>query len=215
MIRQLSALALAAALLPHGAAAQTVENHISCWAIKDSAPAQRYQTTVVTPAGTETCTIRTPARVACAASAVTAITPTPPGGGPTGTTNGSFLCYPAKCSKPTQSVNIEDEFGRRLIKFRLSRFVCSPAALNAPPPGGGTSTTTLAGGGGECRFSDGRCRGSCAGGGFCRAVVGSGDCECTNVACGDADSPECNGGCSNPDEACIFDLSGCSCVDIP
>jgi hypothetical protein len=49
MTRQLSALALAAALLPHAAAAQTVENHLSCWTIKDSAPAQRYQTTVITP----------------------------------------------------------------------------------------------------------------------------------------------------------------------
>ena len=58
MTRQLSALALAAALLPHAAAAQTVENHLSCWTIKDSAPAQRYQTSVVTPAGSETCTIR-------------------------------------------------------------------------------------------------------------------------------------------------------------
>jgi len=213
MTRQLSALALAAALLPHAASAQT-ENHLSCWAIKDSAPPQRYQTTVVTPAGTETCTLRTPARIACAASAVTGIAPPPPGGGPNGTTNGSFLCYPAKCSKPTANVNTEDEFGRRLIKFRVSRFVCSPASVDAPAPGG-TTTTTLAGSNGECRFTDGRCRGTCAGGGFCRAVVGSGDCECTNVACGDADSPACNGGCSDPDEACIFDLSGCSCVRIP
>jgi hypothetical protein len=217
MTRQLCTLALAAALLPHAASAQ-VENHLSCWAIKDSAPQQRYQTTVATPAGTETCTVRTPARIACAASAVSGITPTPPGGGPTGTTNGSFLCYPAKCSKPTANVNVEDEFGRRLIRFRVSRFVCSPAAVNAPAPGpGGTTTTTLAGGNGECRFTDGKCKGSCAGmgGGFCRAVVGSASCECTNVACGDADSPSCNGGCSNPDEACVFDLTGCSCVNIP
>ena len=214
MTRQLSALALAAALLPHAAAAQ-VENHLSCWAIKDSAPAQRYQTTVVTPAGTETCTLRTPARIACAASAVTGVTPTPPGGGPSGTTNGSFLCYPAKCSKPTQSVNTEDEFGRRLIKFRLSRFVCSPAALNAPAPGGSTTTTTLAGGNSECRFTDGECRGTCGNGGQCRAVVGTGSCECTNVPCGDADAPACKGACSDPNEACIFDLTGCSCTRIP
>ena len=41
-----------------------------------------------------------------------------------------------------------------------------------------------------------------------------GACECRTTACGEADSPQCNGYCA-PDHACIFLFTGCSCVSIP
>jgi hypothetical protein len=204
----------AAAFLPNAALAQGVQSHLHCFAVKDSAPRARYQLTVTTDAGTQTCTVRTPAKVACVPSAVSGVTPAPPGGGPAGSGAGSFLCYLAKCAPAGLSTNAEDAFGRRLVRFRASRFVCAPADLNAPPPGVTTTTTTLVGGD-ACRFQDGECRGTCGAGARCGAAVGTGSCECRTVACGDADAPECNGACSSPGEACIFDLSGCSCVDIP
>lgn len=214
----LAALALA---LPCAAAAQ-VQDHLACFAVKDSAPRSKFQVTVATDAGPQSCLVRTPAKIACVPAAKTQVTPAPPGGGPSTSVAGAFLCYRAKCARPSSTQNVVDQFGARVVKFRASRFVCAPADLTAPPTGststtvpGQTTTTTLAGQPGACRFTDGECRGTCGGGGRCRAVVGTASCECTTVACGDADAPECNGGCSDPDEACIFDLTGCSCVRIP
>jgi hypothetical protein len=208
-------LTIAAAVwVPSAALAQT-QNHLHCFNVKDSAPRAKYQTTISTPAGSQTCTVRTPAKIGCVPSAVSGFSPSPPGGGPAGSGTGAFLCYVAKCAPAGLSTNAADAFGQRLVRFRASRFLCAPADLDAPPPGQPTTTTTLAGGGEQCRFTDGECRGACPGGGRCGAAVGTGSCECRNVACGDADAPECNGACSNPGEACIFDLSGCSCVDIP
>lgn len=215
MTRTHIALALTAALAPSAALAQPVQNHLTCFAIKDSAPPAKYQVNVTNAAGSQRCTVRTPARIACVAAAATSISPVPPGGGPAGSEAGAFLCYRAKCAPPSSSTNVEDEFGRRVIKFRAARFVCAPSDLNAPPPGESSTTTTLLGGGNPCRFQNGECRGTCAPGSRCGAAVGSGSCECRNVVCGDASAPECNGACPSAGEACIFDVTGCSCVDIP
>jgi hypothetical protein len=193
------------------------QDHLTCFAVRDSSPRTKYQVTITTEAGSQSCIVRTPAKTACVQAAKSQVTPPPPGGGPSGSAAGSFLCYRAKCARPASSRNVVDQFGQRVVSFRASRFLCAPADLNAPPPGSSTTTTsTLPGQPGACRFENGECRGTCAlSGQNCRAVVGTGDCECTNVACGDADTPECNGGCSSPGEACLFDLNGCSCVDIP
>jgi hypothetical protein len=215
-------LALVLAALPVAAVAQ-VQDHLTCFAVKDRVARTKYQVTVTTDAGSQACIVKTPAKIACVQAAKTDVSPTPPGGGPSGSAAGSFLCYKAKCARPSGGSNVSDQFGQRAITFRGSRFVCAPANLNAPAPAststttpsGQTTTTTLGNNQGECRFEDGQCRGSCGGTGRCRAAVGGDACECRDVPCGQADSPECDGGCSNPDEACIFDLSGCSCVDIP
>ena len=216
MTRTALTLTIAAvAFVPYAAIAQGVESDLHCFNVKDSAPRAKYQVTIATAAGSQTCTVRTPAKVACVPSAMSGVTPPPPGGGPSGPAGGASLCYLAKCAPTGLSTNAADVFGNRLVRFRASRFLCAPAGLNAPPPGQST-TTTLVGGTGECRFENGECRGACApGSGSCRAVVGTGSCECRNVPCGDADTPECNGACSDPGEACIFDLTGCSCVNIP
>jgi hypothetical protein len=205
---------LLALAVPCVATAQPVENDLHCFNIKDSAPRAKYQVTVSTAAGTQTCTVRTPAKLGCVPAAVTGITPPTPGDGPDGSATGAFLCYRAKCAPAGTSVNTQDRFGTRVIRFRASRFVCAPANLDAPPPGVTTTTTTLPATN-ECRFQDGECRGTCTGGRRCGAAVGTDLCECRDVACGDADAPACDGACSDPDEACIFDLNGCSCVNIP
>jgi hypothetical protein len=50
--------------------------------------------------------------------------------------------------------------------------------------------------------------------GWCSAVVSGGACECRARRCGHADAPACDG-YSEPDEACIFALTGCDCLRIP
>ena len=54
----------------------------------------------------------------------------------------------------------------------------------------------------------------CTVGGTFAGEGAGGDCECRAKPCGDADTPECNGYCQ-PDEACIFAITGCECVSIP
>ncbi len=210
----LAVLALAGALAP--AAFAQPDDRFTCFAVKDSLPRGKYQVTLSTAAGSQSCIVRTPARVACVPSTQKAVTPAPPGGGPSGSAEGGFLCYLAKCALPSGTTNVEDQFGRRVIKYRATRFVCDPADLTAPAPGSPTTTTTtLPGAAGDCHFADGRCTGTCAPGKRCGTAVGSASCECRDVACGDADSPACNGACTSPGEACVFNVTGCSCVRVP
>jgi hypothetical protein len=201
------------AALPFAAFAQS-EDHLACFAVKDSAPKTKYQVTITNATGSQTCVVRTPAKIACVQTAKSQVTPAPPGGGPSGSAAGAFLCYRAKCAKPASTGNAIDQFGQRVITFRASRFLCAPANLNAPPPGSST-TTTLPDGNGQCRFEDGQCRGGCGGNGLCRAALESGACECRTTSCGDASAPQCNGACANADEVCVFDLTDCSCANIP
>ena len=213
--RPLVLAALLAGLAPQASHAATPNDHFSCFNVKDSAPRSRYEVTLANGTGTQTCVVRTPAKVACVAAAVTSITPTSPGASPAGSASGSFLCYRAKCAVPSSTTNVEDRFGRRVLKFRAARFVCSPADVAAPAPGATTTTTTTLPGADECRFQDGTCTGSCGAGKRCGAAVGSGSCECRDVPCGSADAPACNGACTSAGEACVFNVSGCGCVRIP
>src|SRR5262245_47500465 len=91
MTRTHLVLTLAATLAPAAALAQPMENHLTCYAIKDSAPPTRYQVTISNSAGSQACTLRTPARIACVAAANTNVSPTPPGAAPAASATGSFL----------------------------------------------------------------------------------------------------------------------------
>jgi hypothetical protein len=205
----------AAGLMPIAAGAQT-NDHLTCFGVKDSAPRAKYQATLSTAAGSQRCIVRTPAKFGCVPTTKSEVTPAPPGGGPASSAAGAFLCYRAKCPKSSVSENVNDQFGARLVVLKASRFLCVPADVAAPTPGVPTTTsTTLAGEPSNCRFDNGDCKGTCSAGKRCRAAVGSASCECRDVPCGDADSPECNGACSDPGEACVFNVSGCGCVRIP
>jgi hypothetical protein len=210
-----TALLAAATLMPIAAMAQT-NDHLTCFGVKDSAPRAKYQATLATAAGSQSCIVKTPAKVACVPTTQSNVTPAPPGGGPSSAEAGAVLCYRAKCPKSSVSENAQDQFGNRVVVLKASRYLCAPADVAPPTPGLPTSTsTTLPGGNNACEFRDGECRGACAPGKRCRAAVGSASCECRDVSCGDADAPECNGACSDPDEACVFSVTDCSCVRIP
>jgi hypothetical protein len=199
--------------------AQPTSDHLACYKVKDRGSKGRF-TMVVTNAGvTQSCTAKLPARMACIESVKSDVVPAPPGGGPSPTGAGNFLCYTVKCPRPSPpDFEMEDQFGRRGIDFRKAQVLCAPATRGAPtvlPPT--TTTTTLPGQTGPCDFNESarRCEGTCGNGGHCSATADSGACECRTTACGDADSPACNGFCADPDEACVFAFTDCSCVRIP
>jgi hypothetical protein len=131
-------------VLSSSALAQS-NDRFTCYAIKDSAPRGRYQVTLSSAAGSQNCIVRTPAKIACVPSTQTAISPATPESGPDGSATGGFLCYLAKCALPSSTINVEDQFGQRVVKFRATRFVCDPGDLTAPTPGSPTTTTTLPG----------------------------------------------------------------------
>jgi hypothetical protein len=215
MSRSCSIGILVAALtaLPGVALAQPVRDHLTCFRVTDSAPKAKYRASLTTAAGSQSCTVKAPAKLACVETGKSSVTPAPPGGGPTGSAAGSFLCYRAKCSKPSgASSNAQDQFGQRVISFGGAKLLCAPAIVAAPTPG--VTTTTVPGTAG-CDFKDGTCQGSCGAGMRCGAAVGTGSCECRSVACGDADSPTCDGFCAEAGKACVFTFTGCSCVRIP
>jgi hypothetical protein len=209
-----AALLAGVGVVPIAADAQT-NDHLTCFGVKDSAPRAKYQAILTTGAGSQSCVVKTPAKIACVPTTKSNVTPAPPGGGPSSSAASAFLCYRAKCPKSSVTENANDQFGNRVILVKASRYLCVPADVTAPPPGLPTNTTTTLPGGNACRFSDGECRGTCVAGKRCGTAVGSASCECRNVACGDANAPECNGACSDPNEACVFEVTGCGCVRVP
>jgi hypothetical protein len=196
-----SLVALAAAMTVATAAfAQPAPDDLACYLVKD--PARKGSSTVtLTNAGvTQSCTTGSRAQLACLAT---------PGNG------GDFLCYRLFCPKPfPPAAQMTDQLaGTRVVKLKAATFLCAPATRSAGTVGS-TTTTTLASG--SCDFdSDTRqCVGTCGNGGHCSAVTSGGACECRTTPCGDADAPECNGFC-DAGKACTFDITGCSCFDIP
>ena len=213
-LRSALVLALYGLVPPLVAFAQATPDHLICSKVRDSGARGRFQVTLTTVAGAQSCIVKTPAKLACVEAAKTAVSPTPPGGGPGGSAAGAFLCYRAKCPRPAaNSTNAQDQFGQRTISIRTAQLFCAPATIAAPPPG--VTTTTLPGVQGACEFRNDQCQGSCGPGARCRASAGAGACECFSVSCGDADRPQCDGACSDPGEACIFTVTGCSCASIP
>lgn len=213
-------VALCAGILALAGVASAQSTALTCFAVRDPAPRGSLQVVLPPDLGGQQCVVRTPARMGCLETRGAQISPGLPSGGSGGEVTTSVLCYKARCAPPRPAAGqVTDALGARSVRFRAARMLCLPAdtapgATTTTVPGTpATTTTTIAPEG--CSFTDGECRGTCAGGQRCGAAVGTGDCECRAVACGDADAPECAGACSDPDEACIFDLTGCQCVSIP
>jgi hypothetical protein len=183
-------------------------NNLSCFKVTDRTPKATFEATLGSEMGGLTCTLKTPAKTACFSTTGTQLTP-PASEGDQGVISADFLCYRARCSGvPTPGADVHDALGRRIVAVSGARQVCLPATAvptSALPPPRRRG----------CHFSDGECTGTCPGGQRCGAVVGTGECGCQGVECGDADAPECAGFCSSAGEACIFSVTGCSCVRIP
>jgi hypothetical protein len=183
-------------------------NDLACFAVKDHSAKGRFEARLGGAEAGVTCKVKMPAKLACVRTSAT--TSPPMTGGDDVSTD--VLCYRAKCTQSTiGTMQMSDAVGQHAVRMRAGKFLCLPATSTGATPAPTTTTTVP----GPCEFRDGGCRGSCAGGGRCGAVVGTGACECRTTSCGDASAPECDGVCSDPTEACIFDVTGCSCVRIP
>jgi hypothetical protein len=196
------------------AVAQPAPDHLACYLVKDSARKGKSTLTLTNAGVTQSCTLGSRAQLGCLETQTSNVVPAPPGGGPAPGNAGDFLCYKLVCPKPfPPAAEMTDQFsGMRVVKFKAAQFLCAPATRGQPIVS--PTTTTLPPGPCEFNSDSRRCEGTCGNGGHCSAVTSGGACECRTTACGDADAPECNGFC-DPGKSCTFDLTGCSCVDIP
>jgi hypothetical protein len=209
------AAALTALGLAASASAQPALDHLACYKVKDHATPATYSFSLSGAAGTQNCVAKVPAKVGCFESSESNVVPTPPGGGPSpGSALGAFLCYRTKCKRPfVPTAKMEDQFGARMVVFKGAQFMCAPATRGPIGVAPASTTTTLPPQ--SCHFADGQCQGQCGAGGVCSAAAQSGSCECRTTPCGQADTPSCDGFCTDPSKACVFNLTGCSCLRIP
>jgi len=207
------AAALTALALTLPAAAQPTLDHLACFKVKDHAAPATYSFSLTNAAGTQNCVAKLPAKFGCFESTESDVVPTPPGGGPSSAPAlGPVLCYLTKC-KRTPTAEMQDEFGARMVVFKGAQFMCAPATRGPVGIAPTSTTTTLPAQ--PCHFTDGRCEGQCGAGAVCSAAASSGSCECRTTPCGQADTPTCDGFCTDPSKACVFTLTGCSCARIP
>ncbi len=123
-------LALGARSAPAQVVSPAALDHLQCYRIHDSLQPTRYRADLANQFGlAKGCFVITPARLLCAETAKTIVSdPQPPGGGPSGTPAGHFLCYAARCPQsPNASFRVEDQFGLRPIQLGPEQLLCAPA----------------------------------------------------------------------------------------
>lgn len=210
------ALIVAVVAFATAAFAQPASDHLACYGVKDPVRKGPSTLTLMNASVTQSCRIGSRAQLVCLETETSNVVPTPRGGGPTPGNVGQFLCYKLFCPKPfPPAAEMTDEFGgTRVVRFRAAQFLCAPATRSTETTGSTTTSTTLAPSSCDFNSDERRCEGTCGNGGHCSAITSGGACECRTTPCGDADAPECNGFCG-AGEACTFDLTGCSCLNIP
>lgn len=202
---------------------------VTCYRVNDPVPQRAFTLTVTNAGVTQSCRVKTPARLGCLGTQISGVAPVAPGA-PSPGMGGDFLCYRIHCPRPfPPAVTKSDAFGgERLVRFKRAQLLCTPTGIGSSAPSPGVPATTTTTGPGTsvpptttttvapqpCEFHDGTCTGTCGNGGHCSAVAAGGACECRTTACGDANAPACRGFCAR-DQACIFNLTGCGCVAIP
>jgi hypothetical protein len=125
-----TALSLVALLFAASPARAQIADHLSCYKVRDPQAKATYTADVgglVEPAEAG-CTIKVPAVMACVPATKSNVSPTPQGGGGTGTPN-AFGCYKIKCRKTTlPAVQLNDQFGSRSVVPVTGKLLCAPAA---------------------------------------------------------------------------------------
>ena len=203
MIRTLLAIVVGVALATPSFA-QT--DHLQCFKVKDSNRKTRYTTGINGVAPGQGCVIKVPAKLLCVATTEPQVAPAPPGGKTSGGNSSAFLCYKMRCKQNTlPQVTVADEFGRRLVKPKRSRMLCTPLAGTGADIGSSTTTTTTVPtctcpqttsttthhtttthGGATTTTSGGGATTTTTGhGATTTTTLGPGGCSTVNTACGD------------------------------
>jgi hypothetical protein len=218
------------------ASAQTVFDHLACWAIKDTLPRGNARADVVPAAppflAAAGCKIKLPAREYCTRAAKENLVP-PPAATIGADEPGDYFCYKVVCprSADLQGAGFAsgDQFGRRAVFVRKPQRLCVPATRATPTPTPvPTSTnptptvTSTPGGGGHdpgCSFDGTECQGFCSTSGRCVWEPNQQRCVCPPAFDFDCahSIASCGGGlCFGPQQACrpvpqaTFQL--CACV---
>jgi len=134
----LASAALAALFIAlAGSSGAQMADHLKCYKVRDATAKVRYTANLNGLAPENGCTIRVPGSMLCVAASKTGVSPTPPGGGPSGTPAGTFVCYKLRCPKTVLAgVQVTDQFASRVVAPSTPRLLCAPAS------GGATTTTT-------------------------------------------------------------------------
>ncbi len=153
-----SAVLIATLMLSDPVGAQPTD-HLVCYKVKDSQAKATYTADVQGLALQFGCTIKVPAVMACVPAMKMHVTPSPPGGGGTGTPN-TFFCYKVKCPKAPNGTKTtlpplsgRDQFGSRTVTPTSANLLCAPLA----GPITTTTTTTPP----TCAFDDTQCMTPC------------------------------------------------------
>ena len=189
-------------------------DHLQCFKIKDPQAKVSYTADLGALVAEPGCTIKVPATVACVPATKTNVTPTPPGGGGTGTPN-SFFCYKIKCPRTAlPTLSGADQFGSRTVRPTGAKLICSPlAGPSTTTTTASTSTTTTTG---PCTGTTGHPNCGCNSNCFCWADVSGTGPVCIDVY----DPPNCvNTNCSadsdcGPFQKCIVQTTTNSCCPI-
>jgi hypothetical protein len=104
-----------------GGAHAVVADHLKCVKAKAAEPKTQFSI------GSLGCIIKGPAKLVCTPVIKSGVSPTPPGGGPTGATT-KFVCYKAKCPKVPATVTAKDQFGTHVFQTSSAKTICAPAS---------------------------------------------------------------------------------------
>ena len=126
-----AAAAAFAGIVASASPASAQADHLKCYRLRDSLTSVKYTASLTGLAVEPGCVIRARGKYLCVASTKTAVTPTPPGGGPsTPSPAGKFICYRVKCPPhaqiPGQALN--DQFGVRTGTAVTTQLLCAPAS---------------------------------------------------------------------------------------
>ena len=204
--------ALIVVLAPLTAArAQPVADHLKCYKVKDPQAKTSFTADLTGLVAEPGCKITVPAVTACVPTTKTNVTPTPAGGGATGTPN-TFFCYKVKCPKAKlPALSGRDQFGTRVLVPSAAKLLCAPVTPGTTTPTSSTTSTTII-----CPMGETDCSGVCTNttidpancGGCGRKCLQGESCVETSLG------SHCN--CLSPNTLCgtHCNVMPCTCSDL-
>jgi hypothetical protein len=120
-----------------------VPDHLECYKVKDSASKVTYTADLNGLTAEPGCVIKVPAIMFCVQTGKMNLAPSAPGGGPSPTPAGRFVCYKLKCAKPVfASVPVNDQFGSRTLQPKVAKMLCAPEGAAVSTTTNTTTTTS-------------------------------------------------------------------------